>query len=133
MSHLFVIFVLIYFTVRFSTRCKKKQNRQSCDESIFCCIYGSRFLNGLPLWVISKESTCNSGATRDADSIPGWGRSPGGVNGNPLHILAWTIPWTEQPSELLSPGYKESDMTNQWAHACMHTWFFNSTTVDILG
>ena len=29
----------------------------------------------------SKESTCNAG---DLDSIPGWGRSPGEGNGDPL-------------------------------------------------
>ena len=26
-------------------------------------------------------------------------------------ILAWRIPWTEQPGELQSMGHKESDMT----------------------
>ena len=34
-----------------------------------------------------KESTCNAGDARDvgdAGSIPGWGRSPGGGNGDPL-------------------------------------------------
>ena len=32
-----------------------------------------------------KESVCNAGDTRDASLIPGWGRSPGGGNGNTLH------------------------------------------------
>ena len=36
---------------------------------------------GLPWWLSSKESTCNSG---DIGSIPGSGRSPGGGHGNPL-------------------------------------------------
>ena len=31
-----------------------------------------------------KESTCNSSDTGDLGSIPGWGRSPGKGNGNPL-------------------------------------------------
>ena len=30
------------------------------------------------------------------------GRSPGAGNGNPLHILAWRIPWTEEPGGLQS-------------------------------
>ena len=30
-----------------------------------------------------KESACNSG---DPGSIPGWRRSPGGGNGNPLEL-----------------------------------------------
>ena len=41
---------------------------------------------------ISKESACNAG---DPRLIPGLGRSPGEWN-----ILAWRIPWTEEPGEL---------------------------------
>ena len=33
---------------------------------------------------------------RDMGSVPGLGRSPGEVNGNPLQYLAWEIPWTEE-------------------------------------
>ena len=36
----------------------------------------------------------------DAGSIPGLGRSSGEGKGDPLHILAWRIPWTEEPGEL---------------------------------
>ena len=68
---------------------------------------------GFPGGPEGKEPACNAGDAGGMGLIPGWGRSPGGVNGNPLRILAWTIPWTEQPSELLSPGHKESDMTKQ--------------------
>ena len=39
---------------------------------------------GLPKWFSSKESTCQAGGTRDAGSIPGFGRSPEGGSGNPL-------------------------------------------------
>ena len=39
---------------------------------------------GLPKWLSDKESACNAGATGDASSIPGSGRSPGGGHGNPL-------------------------------------------------
>ena len=39
---------------------------------------------GLPWWLSGKESTCDLGATRDAGSIPGLGRYPGGICGNPL-------------------------------------------------
>ena len=39
------------------------------------------FLWGFPGGSDGKESACNAG---DQDSIPGWGRSPGGGNGNPL-------------------------------------------------
>ena len=35
-------------------------------------------------------------------SIPGSGRSPGEGNGNPSSIIAWKIPWTEDPGGLQS-------------------------------
>ena len=31
-----------------------------------------------------KNLPANAGDLKDADSTPGWGRSPGGGNGNPL-------------------------------------------------
>ena len=34
---------------------------------------------------------------RDADLIPRSERSPEGGHGNPPNILAWRIPWTEEP------------------------------------
>ena len=42
-----------------------------------------------------KDPPVNSGDTRDMGSIPGSGRSPGEGNGD--SILAWRIPWTEEP------------------------------------
>ena len=33
----------------------------------------------------------------DLGSIPGSGRFPGGGNGTHFSILAWRIPWTEEP------------------------------------
>ena len=48
-----------------------------------------------------KESVCNAG---DLGSIPGSGRSPGEGNGNPSSILAWRIPWTEEPDRLQFMG-----------------------------
>ena len=39
---------------------------------------------GFPGGLVVKESSCNAGALKDAGSIPGWGRSPGGGHGNPL-------------------------------------------------
>ena len=62
------------------------------------------YVSGFPDGASGKESTCNAGDKRDVDSIPGSGRSPGGGNGNPSSILAWRIPWTEDPSGLWSIG-----------------------------
>ena len=46
-----------------------------------------------------KDLPANTG---DTVLVPGQGSSPGGGNGNPLHILAWKIPWTEEPGSLQS-------------------------------
>ena len=59
---------------------------------------------GRPWWLSDKESVCNAGATGEVGSIPGSGRSPGGGHGNPSSILAWRIPWTEEPGGLQSMG-----------------------------
>jgi len=63
---------------------------------------------GLPMWHSGKESPCNVGG-------------PGSVLGreDPLEeemathssILAWEIPWTEEPGELQSMGVTQLDMT----------------------
>ena len=37
-------------------------------------------------------------------------------------ILAWRIPWTEEPSGLSPRGCKESDRPEGTEHARMHTW-----------
>ena len=36
---------------------------------------------------------------------PGLGRFPGEGNGNPLHVLAWEIAWTEEPGGPQSTGF----------------------------
>ena len=65
---------------------------------------------GFPGGSDGKGSVCNAG---DLGLIPGSGRSPGERNGSPLRILAWRIPWTEEPGGLVhgvarsrtQPGY----------------------------
>ena len=47
-----------------------------------------------------QESTYNAG---DLDTIPGLGRSPGEMATH-SSILAWRIPWTEEPVVLQSMG-----------------------------
>ena len=54
--------------------------------------------------LVVKNPLANATDIRDSVSIPGLGRSPGGGHGNPLQILAWRIPWTEEPGGLYSIG-----------------------------
>ena len=57
---------------------------------------------GFPSGSEDEESACNAG---DLGSIPGLGRSRGGGHGN---ILAWRIPWTEEPGGLQSLGVQRA-------------------------
>ena len=45
-----------------------------------------------------KNPPASAGDERDAGMIPGLGKAPG--VGNDTSILAWKIPWTEEPSGL---------------------------------
>ena len=54
---------------------------------------------------VVKNSLANAGDIRDVGSIPGLGRSPGeGKNAAHYSILAWEIPWAEEPGGLQSMG-----------------------------
>ena len=46
---------------------------------------------------LGKNPPANTG---DSGSIPGLERFPEEGNGNPLHILVWRIPGTEEPGGL---------------------------------
>ena len=46
---------------------------------------------------MGKESTCDTGDARDTGSIPGFGRSPGGANGNPLQYSCQENPMDRGP------------------------------------
>ena len=58
---------------------------------------------GLPCSLVSKEYAHNAG---DLSSIPGSERSPG--EGSHSSVLAWRIPWTEDPGEIQSMGVTKS-------------------------
>ena len=51
-----------------------------------------------------KNLPVNAGDVRDAGSIPGSGRSPGGGNGNLLQYSCLENPMTEKPGRLQSMG-----------------------------
>ena len=70
-------------------------------------------LMAFPVGSVGKEPVCNAEDAGDVGSIPGLERFPGGGHGNPLHILAWKIPWTEELGELQSIGRKELDTTER--------------------
>ena len=54
--------------------------------------------------LVIKNLPANAGIARETGSVPGSGRSPPVGSGNHSSILAWKIPWTEEPGRLQSMG-----------------------------
>ena len=63
-----------------------------------------RLSSSSSMWLSGKKKNppFDAGDVRDTDSIPGSGRSSG--EGTPSSVLAWRIPWTEEPGGLPSMG-----------------------------
>ena len=68
-------------------------------------------MGNFPGGTVVKNLPTSAGDARHVGSIPELGRSPGVGNGNHSSILAWEIPWTQEPEGYSPWGCKESDMT----------------------
>ena len=58
------------------------------QDGIQCLLYPE----GLPWWLSGQEPTCSAEATGDTGLIPGWGKSSGEGNGNPLQYFCQENP-----------------------------------------
>ena len=68
-----------------------------------------------------KNTFDNAGDTRDAALIPGWEAPLEQETATHSSILAWEIPWTEEPGGLQFMGSQESDMTEQLSiYVCVY-------------
>ena len=63
-----------------------------------------KYKKGFPGGSVVKNTSANADASGDTGLIPGLGRSLGEGNGYPPSILAWRIPWAEEPGGLQSIG-----------------------------
>ena len=61
--------------------------------------------------LVVKSPPANAGDVRDADSIPGLGRSPGGGNGNPLQYSCFKNLMDRGSWWATVPRVSESDTT----------------------
>ena len=80
-----------------------------------------------------KNLPANAGDIRVLGLISGSGRSPGGGHGTYSSVLAWRVPWTEEPGGLqnigsLRVGHDRSDSAHtntidslvaQWERTCL--------------
>ena len=77
------------------------------QRSLLGAVYG---VTQSRTWLTWLSSSSNAG---DPSSVPGSGRSPGEGNGNHSSILAWRIPWMEEPGRLQSRGSQR--VGHDWA------------------
>ena len=73
-----------------------------------------------------EEHACQCRDVRDAGSVPGSGRSPGEGNATHSGILAWEIPWTEEPGGLQSIGPQRA--RHDWSKVAHGTYSFKSSS-----
>ena len=59
---------------------------------------------GFPGGSVVQGSSCNAGAMKDAGPMPGWGGPLEEGTATHSSILAWRLPWTEEPGGLQSTG-----------------------------
>ena len=70
--------------------------------------------------LVVKNPLVTARGVRDAGSIPGLGRSPGGGHGNPLQYSCLENPRTEEPVRLQTIGSQR--VRHDWSDlACMHS------------
>ena len=78
-------------------------------------------------WGFPGDSGCKESSYKaediDVGSIPGSGRSLGEGNATHSSILAWRIPWTEEPSGLRPQCLKEYDRTEDLCSQGMRIGF----------
>ena len=78
--------------------------------------------------LVVKNPPASAGGIRDLGGIPGLGRSSGGGHGNHSSILAWRLPWTEDPGRLQSIGLQRDG--HNWRTACTHAQTIISPSYD---
>ena len=82
----------------------------------------------LPWWLSSKESACNIGATGNAGSMPGLGRSLGGEHGIPLQYSCLENPmdrgawWATVHSAAKSQTWLKRLSMHACRHVCTQGW-----------
>ena len=77
-------------------------NRMCLDLIPLSFLFG-----GFPGGTEGKNQPANAGDLEDMDWIPGLARSPGAEMATHSSVLAWKIPWAEEPGGLQSTGSKK--------------------------
>ena len=89
--------------------------------------HGAMFAKASQVARAVKNLPTNTVDIREMGSIPGLGRSPGRVHGNPLSILTWRIPWTEEPVRLPPIGWQR--VRHDWSEWAQHSTMSSLNTL----
>ena len=81
--------------------------------------------------LVVRNTPANAGVARNTSSIGGLGRSLAVWNANHSIILAWKIPWTEEPGGLQS--MKQQTVRHDWVTAPTHTHTHTHTMYNASG
>ena len=84
----------------------------------------------LPRWLSGKESAYKAGSIRDAGSISGSGRSLEEGMATHSSILAWRIPWTEEPGGLQSMGSQNQTQLSTSTKHNMTYYIYDSVSEE---
>ena len=84
----------------------------------FICLASLKL--GLLSGVSGKEPVCNAGDTRDTNSVPGLGLSPGGGHVNPLQHSCMENPMDRRAGQATVHGVSKS--RTQRERLSMHAW-----------
>ena len=91
-------------------------------------ILGSKGLRASQVSLVVKNPPANAGDTRDAGSILGLGRSPGGGHGNPLQCSCLENPMGRGPWWAIVHRATESwTWLSDWTHTHTHTYTHTHT------
>ena len=85
-------------------------------------------LLGFPGGTVVKNPPANAGDARDTGSVPGWRKSPGVRKVTHPNILAWKIPWTEEPGRLHRVAKSQTQLSNYLSTFISSTIVINSTS-----
>ena len=82
----------------------------TCQHRNFL-IWGPDVIMGFPGDSVVKNLPANARDAREASLIPEWGRYLEEEMATHSSILAWKVPWSEEPGELQSTGSQSPDTT----------------------
>ena len=91
-----------------------------CSINLHVCFCASTILLGFPGGASGKEPACQCRRYKNPWVPLGWEDPLEEGMATHASILAWRIPWTEEPGSYSPWGHKESDTTEATQHAHIH-------------